>query len=36
LDTPIVHAFENTPPNYPTKIAVIIIEGDSKQPSEYS
>lgn len=36
LETPTVHGFENTLPAYPTKIAVVIIDGNLKLPSEYS
>ena len=36
LETPIVHGFENLPPAYPTKSAVVIIDGNLRLPSEYS
>jgi hypothetical protein len=36
LETPIVHGFENSAPAYPTKIAVVIIDGNLKLPSDYS
>ncbi|MGH7497140.1 MAG: hypothetical protein ACREOO_32720 [bacterium] len=36
LETPIMHGFETTSPQYPSKIAVIIIDGNIKSPSEYS
>ena len=36
LETPTVHGFENIPPAYPTKIAVVIIDGNLKLPSGYS
>jgi hypothetical protein len=36
LETPIVHGFEDSPPSYPTKVAVVIINGNLKTPSEYS
>jgi hypothetical protein len=36
LETPPVHGFANTSPPYPTKIAVVIIDGNLRSPSEYS
>jgi hypothetical protein len=36
LESPTVHGFENSPPVYPTKIAIVIIDGNLKLPSEYS
>lgn len=36
LLTPKVHGFENTNPEYPSKLALIIIDGNNKKPSDYS
>jgi hypothetical protein len=36
LETPTVHGFENSPPTYPTNIAVVIIDANLKLPSDYS
>ena len=36
LETPAVHGFENKSPAFPTKIAVLIIDGNLKLPSDYS
>jgi hypothetical protein len=36
LETPTLHGFENGTPNYPTKVAVVIIDGNLKLPSDYS
>jgi hypothetical protein len=36
LETPTVHGFEHSSPTYPTKIAVVIIDGNLKRPSDYS
>ena len=36
LETPRLHGFENATPSYPSKVAVIIIDGNIKSPSDYS
>jgi hypothetical protein len=36
LETPRLHGFEDTTPQYPSKVAVIIIDGNIKSPSDYS
>jgi hypothetical protein len=36
LETPPLHGYEQTPAPYPTKIAVVIIDGNLKLPSDYS
>lgn len=36
LETPLLHGFEGAPPPYPSKVAVIIIDGNIKSPSDYS
>jgi hypothetical protein len=34
--TPVIHGFENNTPEYPAGLALIIIDGNTKKPSEYS
>jgi hypothetical protein len=36
LETPTLHGFENQAPAYPSKIAVLVIDGNLKLPSDYS
>ncbi len=36
LETPTVHGFAQSTPPYPSKVAVIIIDGNIKSPSDYS
>jgi len=36
LETPTLHGFESQAPAYPLKIAVVIIDGNLKVPSDYS
>lgn len=34
--TPEVHGFDNTSPEYPSKVVMVIIDGNTKKPSDYS
>jgi hypothetical protein len=36
LETPTLHGFEESAPQYPTKVAVVVIDGTLKLPSDYS
>ena len=36
LITPELHGFENAPPPFPSKQAVVIFDGNTKKPSDYS
>lgn len=36
LETPVLHGFEETAAEYPSKVAVIIIDGNIRSPSSYS
>jgi hypothetical protein len=36
LETPLLHGFENSQPLFPTKVAVVIIDGNLRLPSSYS
>jgi hypothetical protein len=36
LESPPVHGYESEPPPYPSKVAVVIIEGNLRSPSSYS
>ncbi len=36
LETPTLHGFEEAEPPYPSKVAVLIIDGNLKSPSDYS
>lgn len=36
LFTPEVHGFENSEPEYPSRVVLIIIDGNTKNPSDYS
>jgi hypothetical protein len=35
LETPLLHGYGSEPPSYPSKVAVLIIEGNLRSPSSY-